>query len=154
MPRRIPDYTDQLITWNYISSIGSGLTIISLLMMVRLQCLSNEIHVTSPIDIIPSLRSFIYFSTYIITTVNEYIQELDGTKWPLQWQSHYSAWSAALQAAPHYRNRRVTIVGISWDQAESLDLLSTSTIDPSPVGYSSLLIVIMSLGSNTQLKTF
>jgi heme/copper-type cytochrome/quinol oxidase subunit 1 len=36
MPRRILDYTDQLITWNYISSIGSGITLISLLIMVRL----------------------------------------------------------------------------------------------------------------------
>ena len=29
MPRRIPDYPDYLNSWNYMSSIGSGITLIS-----------------------------------------------------------------------------------------------------------------------------
>ena len=33
MPRRIPDYTDYLCSWNYMCSIGSGLTLVSFFLL-------------------------------------------------------------------------------------------------------------------------
>jgi len=34
MPRRIPDFPDILTSWNYISSIGSGITLISFFLVI------------------------------------------------------------------------------------------------------------------------
>jgi heme/copper-type cytochrome/quinol oxidase subunit 1 len=34
MPRRVPDFPDILNSWNYISSIGSGITLISFFLLV------------------------------------------------------------------------------------------------------------------------
>ena len=41
MPRRIPDFPDILNSWNYISSIGSGITLIS---FFSLQCYTRSVH--------------------------------------------------------------------------------------------------------------
>ena len=40
MPRRISDFPDYLNSWNYLSSIGSGITLISFILFVRDTCFS------------------------------------------------------------------------------------------------------------------
>jgi cytochrome c oxidase subunit 1 len=36
MPRRIPDFPDYVNCWNYLSSLGSGITLISFFLVVYL----------------------------------------------------------------------------------------------------------------------
>ena len=42
MPRRIPDFPDSFHSWNFLSSIGSGITFLSFGMFRRLQAISRE----------------------------------------------------------------------------------------------------------------
>jgi len=35
MPRRIPDYPDNLNTWNYLCSLGSGMTIVGTVLLYK-----------------------------------------------------------------------------------------------------------------------
>jgi heme/copper-type cytochrome/quinol oxidase subunit 1 len=37
MPRRIPDFPDYFNSWNYLSSIGSGITLICWLYIFRIE---------------------------------------------------------------------------------------------------------------------
>ena len=42
MPRRIPDFPDYFNSWNYLSSIGSGITLISFGMLIYLLVLLSS----------------------------------------------------------------------------------------------------------------
>ena len=37
MPRRIPDFPDSFHSWNFLSSIGSGLTFLSFIFIIHFQ---------------------------------------------------------------------------------------------------------------------
>ena len=42
MPRRIPDFPDSFHSWNFLSSIGSGITFLSFAMLVYGSCLGRR----------------------------------------------------------------------------------------------------------------
>jgi len=45
MPRRVPDFPDILNSWNYISSIGSGITLISFFLVIDIPDPIHEFYI-------------------------------------------------------------------------------------------------------------
>ncbi|MDG6100167.1 hypothetical protein EXU34_22155, partial [Alteromonas sp. ZYF713] len=79
MPRRIPDYPDAFVGWNFVSSIGSVISILSLFLFMYVmydQFTSNRVVKTNPY-LIPS-----YFDDNVIF-VNEKLGVAQSIEWLL-----------------------------------------------------------------------
>ena len=72
MPRRIPDFPDSFHSWNFLSSIGSGITFLSFAMFCYLFCF-----LSSPIFI--PLNLFLWPDTSILKKWSRYSSRKKGS---------------------------------------------------------------------------
>ncbi|YP_011104928.1 cytochrome oxidase subunit 1 (mitochondrion) [Schizosaccharomyces pombe] len=89
MPRRIPDYPDAFVGWNFVSSIGSVISILSLFLFMYVmydQFTSNRVVKTNPY-LIPS-----YFDDNVIF-VNEKLGVAQSIEWLLHSPVHEHAFN-------------------------------------------------------------